>query len=332
MHGSRRGGLAKLLPGIAALALFVAACGGGDNGGSGSSSSSSSSGSSSSAANAQPGKGKPAVTIGTKDFTEEFVLGELYAQALRAKGYTVNVKSNIGPTEITDKALTSGKIDAYPEYDGESVATVAGKNVLAKAPSETVKLAKDFYAKRGQVVSNPTPFQDVDAIATTKAFAQKNNLQTLADLKKLPSFTVGARPEFKSRFVGLAGMKKLYGITNAKFKQLALGLQYQALDKGDVQTANVFSTDAQLASGKYTVLKDPKGVFGFQQVLFVMNKKKYDAVGGPQFMAVINKVNSLLTEPAMRSMNAAVALDKKSPASVAGQFLKANGVLGGSGS
>jgi osmoprotectant transport system substrate-binding protein len=329
MHATRRRGLVAALLGLAALALFVAGCGGSDNGGS--SSSSSSSGSSSSAS-AQPGKGKPPITIGTKDFTEEFVLGELYAQALRAKGYTVNMKSNIGPTEITDKALTSGKIDAYPEYDGETVATVASKNVLAKKPEETVKFAKDFYAKRGQVVSNPTPFEDVDAIGVLKGFAQKNNLKTIEDLKKLPSFTVGARPEFKNRFVGFAGMKKVYGIKNAKFKQLATGLQYPALDRGDVDTANVFTTDAQLASGKYAVLKDPRGVFGFQQVLFVMNKKKYDAVGGQQFMAIVNKVNSLLTEPAMRSMNAAVAIDKKSPKEVAGAFLKANGLAGGSGS
>jgi osmoprotectant transport system substrate-binding protein len=327
MHARRRRTAATLLA-LTALMLVVAGCGGSDNGGS----SSQSSGSSQSAAASQPGKGKPPVTIGTKDFTEEFVLGQLYAQALRAKGYTVNVKSNIGPTEITDKALTSGKIDAYPEYSGESVATVAGKNVLAKNAQETAQIAKDFYAKRGQVVSNPTPFEDVDAVAATKAYAQKNNLQTMEDLKKLPSFSIGARPEFKNRFVGLAGMKKLYGIDNAKFRQLALGLQYQALDKGDVNTANVFTTDAQLASGKYTVLKDPKGVFGFQNVLFVMDKKKYDAVGGPQFMAVINKVNSLLTAPAMRTMNAAVALDKKSPKDVAGQYLKANGMLGGGGS
>src|SRR3954449_2833974 len=183
MQAKRRRGLAALFA-LAALALFVAGCGGGgdDNGGGNASSASSSP---SSSASAQPGKGKPPITIGTKDFTEEFVLGELYAQALRAKGYTVNVKSNIGPTEITDKALTSGKIDAYPEYSGESVATVAGKNVLAKNAQETATIAKDFYAKRGQVVSNPTPFEDVDAIATTKAFAQKNNLQTLDDLNKL---------------------------------------------------------------------------------------------------------------------------------------------------
>jgi osmoprotectant transport system substrate-binding protein len=327
MHARRRRTAATLLA-LTALMLVVAGCGGSDNGGS----SSQSSGSSQSAAASQPGKGKPPVTIGTKDFTEEFVLGQLYAQALRAKGYTVNVKSNIGPTEITDKALTSGKIDAYPEYTGETVATVAGKNVLTPSAAQTAKLAKDFYAKRGQVAIGPTPFQDVDAVATSKAYAQKNGLQSVADLKKVPSFSIGARPEFKNRFVGLAGMKKEYGIDNAKFRQLALGLQYQALDKGDVDTINVFSTDAQLASGKYTLLKDPKGVFGFQNVDFVINKPKYDALGGAAFGNVIASVNKLLTDQAMQTMNAAVALDKKDPKDVASQFLKANGLLGGSGS
>jgi osmoprotectant transport system substrate-binding protein len=288
--------------------------GGGGGGGGGSSASSD-----------QPGKGKPAVTIGSKNFTEELILGELYAQALKAKGYDVNLKQNIGATEITDKALTSGKIDAYPEYSGESTATVFGINKIYDSPEATVADAKKHYEERGQVVSNPTPFEDVDAIAATKAFAQKNGLSSVEDLKKLtPSFTLGARPEFKNRQVGLKGMQDVYGIDNAKFKQLELGLQYTALDKGDVDTANVFSTDAQLASGKYQVLKDPKGVFGFQNVLFVINKPKYEALGGQQFMDVVNKVNALLTEEAMRSMNSAVDIDKKSPTEVAKAFLKAN--------
>jgi osmoprotectant transport system substrate-binding protein len=299
-------------------ALIAAGCGS-DNGGGSTTSSGSATQSS-----AQPGKGKPTVTIGTKDFTEEFVLGQLYKQALEAKGYKVSLKSNIGATEITDKAMTSGKIDGYPEYTGETVATVAGKNVLTPSAAQTTKLAKDFYVKRGQVTSSATPFEDVDAIATTKKFAQEHGLQAVPDLKKLGSFTLGARPEFKSRFVGLKGMEKVYGIHDAKFRQLALGLQYKAMDRGDVQTANVFSTDAQLASGKYAVLKDPKGVFGFQNILFVINKPKYEALGGPQFMAVIDKVNSLLTEPAMRSMNSAVDIDKKDPADVASAFLQAN--------
>src|SRR6188472_240690 len=189
MHKGRGRGLLTLLSTLAALALFVAGCGGSD-----SSSSSSSSGGGSSASSDQPGKGKPAVTIGTKDFTEEFILGELYAQALKAKGYTVNLKKNIGATEITDKALTSKQIDAYPEYTGITTAVVAKDDTLSPTKEETAKKAKDFYEKRGQVVVGPTPFQDVDAIATTKAFAAKHNLKSVADLKNLPSFPLGARP------------------------------------------------------------------------------------------------------------------------------------------
>ena len=313
-------------PLLALLALLVAAlvaagCGGDDNS---SSSSGGGGGSSSSASADQPGKGKPAITIGTKDFTEEFVLGELFARALRAKGDKVNLKRNIGATEIVDKALTSKQIDAYPEYTGVALAVTFGKNVLTKSAEDTAQRVKKLYEQRGQVVSDATPFQDVDAVAATKAYAQKNNLTSVPDLKKLPSFTIGARPEFKSRFTGLKGMQDVYKIDNAKFKQLALGLQYQALDKGDVDTANVFSTDAQLASGKYQLLKDPKGIFGFQNVYFVINKDKYDALGGQQFMDVINKVNSILTGKAMQTMNAAVDLDKKEAGDVAQAYLQAN--------
>jgi osmoprotectant transport system substrate-binding protein len=304
------------------IAAFAVGCGddddsGGGGGGTGTSSSS----------NEQPGAGKPAVTIGTKDFTEEFVLGQLYAQALQAKGYKVNLKENIGATEIIDKALTSGQIDGYPEYTGVSQTVVFKDDSLSKSPEETQQLVKEKYEQRGQDVSDPTPFQDTDAIATTKEFAEKNNLKSVADLKGIPTFTLGARPEFKSRFNGLKGMAQVYGVKdNVKFKQLALGLQYPSLDKGDVDTANVFSTDAQLASGKYTVLEDPEGVFGFQNVYFVINKDKLGELGGDEFMGVINDVNKLLTEDAMTSMNAAVDLDKKKPADVAKAFLDANGL------
>ena len=305
---------------LAVIAALAVGCGDDDESSSGSDSGATST-------SEQPGEGKPAVTIGTKDFTEEFVLGNLYAQALEAKGYDVNLKENIGSTEIIDKSLTSGEIDGYPEYTGVSLSVVAKNDILAESPEQTQQLVKEFYEGRGQVVSDATPFQDTDAIATTKEFASENGLTQVEDLKKLDSFTLGARPEFKSRFNGLKGMEQVYGIDNAKFKQLALGLQYPSLDKGDVDSANVFSTDAQLASGKYTVLEDPKGVFGFQNVYFVINKDKYDALGGQEFMDVINSVNTLLTEEAMTSMNAAVDLDKKKPADVAQQFLQANELL-----
>ncbi|MGH2780586.1 MAG: glycine betaine ABC transporter substrate-binding protein [Thermoleophilaceae bacterium] len=275
----------------------------------------------------QPGEGKPPVTLGTKDFTEEFVLGELYKQALEAKGYTVNLKKNIGSTEIIDKSLTSGEIDGYPEYLGVAVSVVAGKDIIPKSDEQTYQLAEEFYNERGQVISEQTPFFDVDAIATTKEFAEENGLKTVADLKKLDSFTVGARPEFRSRYQGLQGMRQAYGIDNAQFKQLALGIQYQALDSGDVDAANVFSTDAQLASGKYTVLEDPKGVFGYQHVAMVMDQEKYEALGGEEFYAVIDEVSALLTNDAMITMNKAVAIDKQDEADVARSFLEANGLL-----
>jgi osmoprotectant transport system substrate-binding protein len=315
--------LLALLLAVMSILLFAACGDDDDDGGSGGGGQETSE----EQAAAQPGEGKPPVTLGTKDFTEEFVLGELYKQALEAKGYTVNLKKNIGSTEIIDKSLTSGQIDGYPEYLGVSVAVVARQDIIPKSDQETYDLAKEFYEGRGQVISEQTPFFDVDAIATTKEFAEQNGLKTVADLKKLDSFTVGARPEFRDRFQGLKGMRSEYGLTNAQFKQLALGIQYQALDSGDVDSANVFSTDAQLASGKYTVLEDPKGVFGYQHVAMVMNQDKFEQLGGQEFFDVVDEVSALLTNEAMISMNKAVAIDKQDEAEVAREFLEANNLL-----
>jgi len=172
-----------------------------------------------------------------------------------------------------------------------------------------------------------TPFFDTDAIAVTKAYAQKYGLKTTADLKKVPHFSLGARPEFLNRQEGAAGMRSVYGINNFSFKSLALGLQYQALDSGAVNAVDVFTTDPQLAGGKYVVLTDPKNIFGFQNVALVINKQKLAQLGGDQFMSIINKVNALLTTQAITAMNKAVAIDKQSQATVARSFLQANGLL-----
>jgi osmoprotectant transport system substrate-binding protein len=307
-------------------AVVLAACGSSSSSSSsGASSGSGSSSTSSSSSSSSSGSGK-SLTLGTKDFTEEFILGQLYKQALEAKGYKVNYKENIGATEVVDKALTSGQIDAYPEYTGESAVTVAGVNKTVTSPQQEYNIARAFYAKRGQTMSSMTPFYDTDAIAVTKAYAQKYGLKTTADLKKVPHFTLGARPEFLNREQGAKGMKDVYGIHNFTFKSLALGLQYQALDNGSVNAVDVFTTDPQLASGKYVVLTDPKNIFGFQNVALVINTKKLNELGRAQFFAIIDKVNSLLTVHAITAMNKAVAIDKQSAATVAQSFLKANGL------
>jgi osmoprotectant transport system substrate-binding protein len=263
--------------------------------------------------------------LGTKDFTEEFIVGQLYRQALEAKGCAINYEENIGATEIVDRALTSGQIDAYPEYTGESVATVAKIKKTVSSPREEYLLARAFYAKRGQVMSDMTPFFDTDAIAVLKSYAKKYGLVSTADLKKVPHFTLGARPEFLNRQEGVAGMKSVYGIKNFTFQSLALGIQYQALDSGAVNAIDVFTTDPQLASGKYTVLKDPKNIFGFQNLALVINKSKLSVC--PDVLTVVNRVNKLLTAPAIIAMNKAVAIDKQPAAVVAAAFLKANHVI-----
>src|SRR5438105_1482732 len=301
-------------------AVLLAACG------SSSSSSTASGAPAASSTAAATGAGKT-LALGTKDFTEEFVIGQLYRQALEAKGYTVNYKQSIGATEIVDKALTSGQIDAYPEYTGESVATVTKINKIPMSAQDEYNVAKDFYAKRGQSMSQMTPFFDRDAIGMLSSYAKAHGLKTMTDLKKVSHFTLGARPEFLKRQEGAAGMKSVYGINNFTFKSLALGIQYQALDSHSVDAADVFSTDAQLATGKYTQLTDPKNIFGFQNIALVIDTKKLQQLGGDQFISIINKVNSLLTIPAITAMNKAVAINKQPAATVAHAFLKANNLI-----
>jgi osmoprotectant transport system substrate-binding protein len=137
--------------------------------------------------------------------------------------------------------------------------------------------------------------------------------------------TLGGAPEFATRFEGLVGLKQEYGLTNIKFKPLAIGLQYKALDDGQIQVADVFTTDGQLQGKKYAVLKDPKNVFGFQNIAPVVSQKVVSAEG-PAFAQTLNVVSAKLTTPAMQQMNGAVDLDKNAPAAVAKKFLSANGL------
>lgn len=304
----------KLLFGAVAamLALGLAACG-------------SSSKKHTTATAAKPGAGKPAIVMGDKNFEEEYVLGSLYQQALEAKGYKVTLKGNIGSSEIIYKALTSGQIQMYPEYTGVIVSVLAGNTKPPHSASQTYAEAKAFVQKHGFTLLNPTPFYDTDAMGTLKSFATKHHLTTISQLKQFGhSLKIGGAPEFATRYEGLIGLKQVYGL-NPTFKPLAIGLTYKALDSGQVQVADVFTTDAPLTTGKYTVLSDPKNIFGFQNVAPIVKASLLKAEG-PAFAQTLNKVSSLLTLPAIRKMNAAVTLDKESPASVAHKFLAANGL------
>ena len=318
-----KGGLLPML--AIALAGAVAACGSSSSPSSTTASTPATSGTTSNSS-ALPGTGKPAITLGDENFEEEYVLGSLYQEALQAKGYTVALKGNIGTAELTYKAFTSGQIDAYPEYTGTLLTAVADIVSPPKSAQGAYVEAKQWLEKHGATMIGPTPFADSDAVGTTVAYAKAHHLTTIADLKPLgKNVTIGGMPEFATRAQALVGLRKAYGI-NPTFVPLASGLFYNALDSGKVDTSDVFTTDPELESGKYVVLTDPKHVFGFQNVGLVV-KQSVVTAGGPAFTQTITAVNNLLTQKAIIKLNAAVVEDKLSPATVAHDFLKANGLL-----
>jgi osmoprotectant transport system substrate-binding protein len=268
----------------------------------------------------------PTVTIGTKNFTEQYVLGQLYKQALEAKGFKVQYKENIGSTELIQTSLTSGKINFYPEYTGVIVQVVFHRKSSPKTALATWQLAKQLEAAKGYTVLKPTPFYDTDVVAVTNATAKKYGLKSIGDLKKVGSFKFGGFPECKTRNTCFVGYTKQYGITNATFTPLAGISAYAALDNGSILAADVFSTDPPLGKGsKYTVLADPKHVTGFQNVAPIVKTSVVTSLGS-KFTTTVNAVSAKLTQNAIVAMNKAVIVDKQSAAKVAGAFLKANGL------
>ncbi len=270
---------------------------------------------------------KPKVIVGTKNFTEEFILGQLYAQALKAKGFPVEVKSNIGSSEIVDAAITSHKINFYPEYTGVIVLDLA-KKTSPKSAAANYSEAKKFEETRGLTLLKPTPFYDSDTVSVLKSTAQQHGLKTIADLKKLGSFSYAGYPECDKRITCLLGLKQIYGLTKVSFVQIGTISVETLLDQHKATAGDIFSTEPALASGKYTPLTDTKHIFGFQNVAPVVSQKLLKGSNGMLLESICNKVSSKLTIDAMIAMNKAVGVDKKTPAAVAKQFLQANGLLG----
>ena len=295
---------------LGALSLVLAACG---------------SSKSSTTTTAAGASSKPHVTIGAKNFAEANILGQLYTQALKAKGFNVTLIENVGSSEIIHKALKANRIQMYPEYTGTLLSAVAENPTPPKTEQAAYEEAKAYAEKEEATLLEKTPFSDSDALATLPSYASAHKLTSVEDLKPLgKSVTLGGPPEFATRSQALPGLEKEYGI-DPKFRPVPIEASYNVLGNGQVQVQDVFTTDGQLLGGKFVVLKDPKHVFGFQNVAPVV-KKSVLTQQGPEFEETANKVSKLLTIPAIQQMNKAVSVEKQSPAAVAKQFLSANGL------
>jgi len=269
----------------------------------------------------------PPIRIGTKNFTEEFILGELYGQALRAKGYRVQLRSNVGTSELTHQALNNGALDMYPEYVGTLLSEVAQVTKRPKSPDTAYRLAKRYEERSGFTLLSATPFSDSEALAVTPTYSRRHRVRSIADLRGLqPKPKIGAPGEFEARIEGLVGLREVYDIRRPRFTPLDFGARYPSLDSGKVDVAAVFTTERQLASTRYRVLTDPRGLFAIQHVAPIISKKMLAAYG-PALRAAIDAVSATLTTAAMRRMNGAVDIDKRTPTAVATEFLKSEGLL-----
>lgn len=271
-------------------------------------------------ASQQPQGATLRITIGTQEFPEARVIGELWRQALAVNGYTVDLRKAVGPAQDLDEALQAGEVDGYVAYTGTVLSVVAGQEVSGLDPEETYARAEEFYAGQDMVMSQMTPFQNKDAVATTREYAEAEDLVTVADLAGLDRPRLGARPEFESLYLGLEGLQDVYGL-DAAFVPLELGTQYDALDAGEVDAVDAFTTDPQLSSGAYTLLEDPELLFGSQNVVMVVGQDKLDSIDAEAFTTVVDAVNRTLDEDAVVAMNAAVT-DGRDEEDVAAEHLR----------
>ena len=265
---------------------------------------------------------RPVIRLGTKNFTEQFILGELYAQALRARGFRVQVKRDLGSSELVDEVLTRGGIDLYPEYTGVIVREIAGQRRRPDSAIETYRRAKEFQARRGFAVLEMSPGSDRLANAVTPATARRHRLETMADLKRLGRYRYGGFPENRVRFQGALGVREAYGADFAFVPLRTARQRYRALIRGDVDVVDVTTTEARPGDPSgYRVLADPKGIFGFQNIVPVVDR---DVVRtqGRRFAETLDAVTVELTDAALRRMNGAVDLRGQKPADVARRFLR----------
>ena len=264
------------------------------------------------------------LTIGSKNFTEQFILGEIYAQALEAAGYDVSTDLNLGSEQVALKALQNGNISGYPEYTSTALTSffdLAPEDVPADA-GEAYEQTEEDFADEGLVAYPPTPFSSANAVGTLTETADELGLETISDLDgQSQDLTLFGSPECRQRIDCLVGLEQNYGLEFQKFTPGDIGLRYEVLDKGDADLSILFTTDAQLfVSDDYTLLEDDQGVLPAGNILFVASEQAAEEAGS-DFAETIELVQGNLTLEVMQELNARVDIDKEKPADVAADYL-----------
>jgi glycine betaine/choline ABC-type transport system substrate-binding protein len=307
------------------LAFGVAACGDDDDDDSGDDTG----GDESALIESNPDNEGIELTIGSKNFDEQFILGEIYAQALEAAGYTVNTELNLGSEVIAKRALESGEIDAYPEYTSTTLTSlyqVAPEDVPGDA-TEAYELANAELEADGLVAFPPTPFTSANAVGLLTETADELGLATISDLEGASEdLVLYGTTECRQRVDCLLGLEENYGLQFKDFRSVDPELRYDVLDNGDADLSILFTTDGQLYVDPetYTILEDDQKLLPAGNVIVTASQDAVDEAG-PDFAETIEKVQENLTLEVMQELNARVSLDREDPADVAADYLSASG-------
>ena len=280
------------------------------------------------AAAASSNSNNPAtITVGSKNFTEEFILGELYAQMLENAGFKVDRKFDLGGTPVAQAAITSGQIDLYPEYTGTALLTVLKLPTNSNPEQVYQTVANDYKKQFNLIWLDQSPMNDTQALAMTQAASQKYGITTISQLvAKADQLTMIGPPEFEARQDGLPGLKKVYGdFQLKKYISVDPGLRYQGLLNGDADVVVAFGTDWQIAADDLVVLKDDKGLFPPYHVAPVVREDVLQA--HPEVATVLNKLAPKLTDSIMQQLNGEVGEQQRPPADVAKEFLTQAGLI-----
>jgi osmoprotectant transport system substrate-binding protein len=297
---------------VSAALLSLAACGssGGNPLSTGSSSSSSGG-----------GAGSGGITVGSADFPESALLAEIYAGALEAKGVKVSKKLNIGAREAYIPALQDGSIDLIPEYTGV-LTQYFNKNAKA-TDSDGVYAELKASLPATLTVLAKSAAEDKDAVVMKKDKADQLGAKSISDLVgKSQNLSFGGPPEWKTRPSGLPGLQKVYNLTFKTFRPLDAGgpLTVQALKNGQVDAADLFTTDPNIAANNFVILDDPKHLFAAQNVVPLITKSK----STPTIQGALDAVSAKLDTTTLAALLTEVVTDKKDPSTVAKEFLTKN--------
>lgn len=266
--------------------------------------------------------GRSRVAVGSKNFTESFLIAEIYAQALENAGIPVDRLFNLGSTQIAMAAMERGNIDCYPEYTGTALIDVLHRAPIADSREAYAVVARLFDERYGIVWLQPSPMNDSQGLATTQAISKARNLSTLSEVAAAaPALRLATIQEFLARPDGLPGLQRAYG--GFAFKSIRtydIALKYRALLENKADIASAFTTDGAIASARLVILRDDRRFWSAYNVAPVVRRAALAA--RPAIARILNSVSPAITDTAARTMNAAIENDAQDPADVAASFLR----------